>query len=73
VMVTLSGKTSSSSVTVTTYDKAIYDLSGSPTGTPPDPAGTSTWAPPTTTDMGAQTLPLVLTLTPWSMNVVIIQ
>jgi hypothetical protein len=73
VMVTLSGKTSSSSVTVTTYDKAIYDLSGSPTGTPPDPAGTSTWAPPTVTSMGAQTLPLILTLTPWSMNVVIIE
>jgi hypothetical protein len=72
-MVTLSGKSSSSSVNVTTYDKAIYDLSGSPTGTPPDPAGTSTWAPPITTSMGAQTLPLTLTLTPWSMNVVIIQ
>jgi hypothetical protein len=73
VMVTLSGKSSSSSVNVTTYDKAIYDLSGSPTGTPPDPAGTSTWAPPITTSMGAQSLPLTLTLTPWSMNVVIIQ
>jgi hypothetical protein len=73
VMVTLSGKSSSSSVNVTTYDKAIYDLSGSPTGTPPDPAGTGTWAPPITTSMGAQTLPLTLTLTPWSMNMVIIQ
>jgi hypothetical protein len=73
VMVTLSGKSSSSSVNLTTYDKAIYDLSGSPTGTPPDPAGTSTWAPPTTTSMGAQTLPVTLTLTPWSMNVVIIE
>jgi hypothetical protein len=73
VSITLSGKTLSSGVTVTTYDKAIYDLSGSPTGTPPDPAGTSTWAPPTTTNIGAQTLPLTLTLTPWSMNVVIIQ
>jgi hypothetical protein len=73
VVVTLSGKTSSSSVNVTTYDKAIYDLSGSPTGTPPDPLGTSTWAPPITTSLGAQTLPLSLTLTPWSMNVVIIQ
>jgi len=73
VTITLSGKTSSSGVTVTTYDKAIYDLSGSPTGTPPDPAGTSTWAPPNTTSMGRQTLPLTLTLTPWSMNMVIIQ
>ncbi len=73
VSITLSGKSSSSGVTVTTYDKAIYDLSGSPTGTPPDPAGTSTWAPPITTSMGAQTLPLTLTLSPWSMNMVIIQ
>src|SRR5580704_13550223 len=69
VTVTLSGKTSSSAVNITTYDKAIYDLSGSPTGTPPDPAGTSTWAAPSTTSIGAQTLPL----TPWSMNLVIIQ
>jgi len=74
VTVALSGgKTSSSGVTVETYDKAIYDLSGSPTGTPPDPAGTSTWAPPTTTSLGAPNLPLSLTLAPWSMNVVIIQ
>ena len=73
VVVTLTGKTSSSSVKVTTYDKALYDLSGSPTGTPPDPSGTSTWAPPTITDMGAQTLPMTLTLSPWSMNVVIIE
>jgi hypothetical protein len=73
VTVTLSGKSSSSSVNITTYDKAIYDLSGSPTGAPPDPAGTSTWAAPMTTSMGAQSLPLTLTLTPWSMNVVIIQ
>jgi len=73
VTITLSGKSSSSSVNVTTYDKAIYDLSGSPTGTPPDPAGTNTWAAPTTTSMGTQNLPLTLTLTPWSMNMVIIQ
>jgi len=58
---------------VITYDKAIYDLSGSPIGNPADPAGTSTWAGPTTTTLGAQSLPLTLTLTPWSMNVVLIQ
>jgi len=73
VTVTLTGKNSSSSVNVTTYDKATYDLSGSPTGTPPDPVGTSTWAAPITVSTGAQSLPLTLTLTPWSMNVVIIQ
>ena len=73
VAITLTGKTSTSGVTVITYDKAIYDLSGSPSGTPPDPAGTSTWAPPTTTTLGAQSLPLTLSLTPWSMNVVIVK
>jgi hypothetical protein len=73
ITVTLTSKNSSSSVTVTTYDKSIYDLSGSPTGTPPDPAGTSTWAQPATTSMGPQALPLTLTLTPWSMNMVIIR
>lgn len=73
VTIALTGKNSSSSVNITTYDKAIYDLSGSPTGTPPDPAGTNTWGAPTATNMGAQNLPLTLTLTPWSMNVVVIQ
>ncbi len=73
VTITLSGKTSSSNVTVTTYDKAIYDLSGSPTGNPPDPVGTSSWAPPNSKSTGAQNLPLTLTLTPWSMNLVLIQ
>jgi hypothetical protein len=60
-------------VSIETYDKAIYDLSGSPTGTFPDPLGTNTWAGPVTTNLGAQTLPLTLSLAPWSMNVVILQ
>ena len=50
-----------------TYDKAIYDQSN------PANAGGAVWADPTTTDLGAQALPLTLTLTPWSMNVVIIK
>ena len=65
VTITLSGLSSSSGVTVETYDKAIYDMS--------NPATTDTWAPPVTTNLGAQTLPLTLQLAPWSMNVVIIQ
>jgi hypothetical protein len=73
VTITLTGKSSTSAVTVITYDKALYDLSGSPSGTPPDPSGTSTWASPTTTTLGAQSLPLTLSLTPWSMNVVILK
>ena len=72
VVVTLSGQTTASSVTWQYYDKALYDLSGSPTGFFPDPAGTSTWAGPTTATISSPTLPLTLTLAPWSMNVVII-
>ncbi len=72
VTIALSAQSAATTVTVETYDKAIYDLSGSPAGTPPDPSGTSTWAPPTTTSFGAQSLPLSLTLAPWSMNVVIV-
>jgi hypothetical protein len=65
VTITLTGLSSATGVTVETYDKAIYDMS--------NPATTNTWAPPVTTNLGAQTLPLTLTLAPWSMNVVIIQ
>jgi hypothetical protein len=72
ITITLTGKSTATTVTETTYDKAIYDLSGSPTGYFPDPVGTGTWAPPTTTSLGAQSLPLTLTLSPWSMNVIII-
>jgi hypothetical protein len=73
VTVALSGVSSATSVSIETYDKAIYDLSGSPTGFFPDPVGTSTWAGPVTTNLGAPTLPLTLSLAPWSMNVVMIQ
>jgi hypothetical protein len=62
VLVQLTGATTASSVTVTTYDKAIYDQSK-----------TNVWAAPTTTSLGAKTLPLSLTLAPWSMNVVIVK
>jgi hypothetical protein len=65
VTVTLTGVSSATDVSVITYDKALYDES--------NPATTDTWASPTTTDMGAQSLPLTLTLNPWSMNVVIVQ
>jgi hypothetical protein len=65
VTITLSIETvSSSDVKVITYDKSIYDQTN---------AATPVWADPTTVDMGTQTLPLKLTLTPWSMNVVIIK
>jgi hypothetical protein len=64
VTITLSGISSATTVTVETYDKAIYDMS--------NPATTNTWAPPVTTSLGAQTLPLTLSLAPWSMNVVMI-
>jgi hypothetical protein len=73
VTISVPAPATASKVTVITYDKAIYDLSGSPTGVFPDANGTSTWADPTTTTIDSPTLPLTLTLTPWSMNVVIIE
>jgi hypothetical protein len=62
VTVSLSGVSSSSDVTVITYSKAIYDLTQ-----------TNVWNGPASVDMGAQSLPLSLTLAPWSMNVVIVK
>jgi hypothetical protein len=64
VEITINGKTTASSVTVTTYDKAIYDQTD---------AVIPVWAPPTTSTISSPTLPLTLTLTPWSMNVIILQ
>jgi hypothetical protein len=64
VMVMEQGQAASSGVTVTTYDKALYGQSS---------AATPVWADPVTTDLGPQGLPLTLTLTPWSMNVVIVK
>jgi hypothetical protein len=61
VTVTLSGQSTASTVTVESYDKAIYDQSAN-----------NVWAAPTSTTLSAPTLPLTLTLTPWSMNVVIV-
>jgi hypothetical protein len=62
VSVSLSLQSSSAGVTVQTYSKAIYDQSQN-----------NVWAAPTTTNKGAQNLPLSLTLAPWSMNVVILK
>jgi hypothetical protein len=64
VAVGLSKQTSSANVTVSTYDKGIYDLTN---------ANPAVWAAPVTTSLGSQNLPLTLTLTPWSMNVILIQ
>lgn len=62
VSVTVNGEASSPGVTVITYSKSIYDATQN-----------QNWNPPSTTSMGAQSLPLTLTLSPWSMNVVLIQ
>jgi alpha-L-arabinofuranosidase len=64
VQVTVDGEGSSPDVKVITYDKSIYDQTD---------AAAPVWAAPTTTDMGTQAIPLTLTLSPWSMNVVLIQ
>lgn len=62
VVVSVSGESNSAGVTEYTYSKAIYDLTQG-----------DVWNGATTTNLGAQTLPLSLTLAPWSMNVVIIK
>jgi hypothetical protein len=64
VVIAVNGESSSPDVKVITYDKAIYDQTN---------AATPVWAPPSTNDMSSQPVPLTLTLTPWSMNVVLIQ
>ncbi|HEU5351534.1 MAG TPA: hypothetical protein VFU55_08040 [Terracidiphilus sp.] len=62
ITISLSSQSASTDVTMETYDKSIYDQSQG-----------GVWAAPTSTDLGAQNLPLSLTLTPWSMNVIIIK
>jgi hypothetical protein len=62
ITVGLSAQTTSSAVTIQTYDKEIYDQSQN-----------NVWAEPTIRNLGTQDIPLTLTLTPWSMNVVTIQ
>jgi hypothetical protein len=64
VTVTITGEATSPDVKVITYDKSLYDQTN---------AATPVWAPATTNDMGSQSIPLTLILTPWSMNVVLIQ
>jgi hypothetical protein len=80
VSVALTGVTGSTDVTVITYDKEIYDytntncaLDPSCTVDPNHNYSNIDWALPASTDMGTQSLPLTLTLTPWSMNVVLIK
>ena len=50
------------SASMVAYDKSIYDQSQS-----------GLWAAPTTTSLGTVSLPFNVNLTPWSMNVLILQ
>jgi hypothetical protein len=59
VSIGIAGVASSSDVTTTTYDRAIYDKSQN-----------NVWAGPEKKSLGAQVMPLKLTLPPWSMTVV---
>jgi hypothetical protein len=61
VKLTVKGMKSASDVSVSTYDKAIYNRSRR-----------GVWAAPVTSDLGALSLPSKISLTPWSMNVVIL-
>jgi hypothetical protein len=80
VTVMVTGEANSPGVTVITYDKEIYDYTDTTCQTDPtctyDPThdySTAQWVTPTTTSMGSQPIPLTLTLSPWSMNVVLIK
>jgi hypothetical protein len=74
-----SSMTSSSDVTMTTYNKEIYDQTDPTCATDPGCSYNSqltypAWASPKTTDLGPQsTLPLTVTLQPWSMTVVTVK
>jgi hypothetical protein len=59
VSVAVAGSTESSAISVFSYDRAIYDKSR-----------TNVWAGLKTAKLGARSLPVTLSLTPWSMNVV---
>jgi hypothetical protein len=61
VNLAVTGMASASDVSVTRYDKSLYDRSKN-----------NVWASPVTTDDGPLSLPTTLTLRPWSMNVVIL-
>jgi alpha-L-arabinofuranosidase len=64
----LSSESSSSDVQQIYYDKALYDETDSTYNN-----GNPAWVGPTTTDLGSQSFPMTITLTPWSMNVLIIK
>lgn len=61
VKLVIKGMKSASDVTLSTYDKAVYDRSKS-----------GVWAGPVNTDLGAHALPTTISLPPWSMSVVIV-
>jgi hypothetical protein len=64
VEVSFTSKDSSTDVKVITYSKAIYDKTN---------ATTPVWDGPVTNDLGEQSLPVTITLSAWSMNVILIQ
>jgi hypothetical protein len=80
VVVALSSEISSPGITEYTYDKEMYDYTNASCESDPtctyDPThnySTAQWVGPSSTPLGMQTLPLTVTLAPWSMNVFIIQ
>ena len=58
ISISVDGMTSVSSVLVDTYDKALYDQSQ-----------TNVWAAPSHARLGQRSLPVTVTLQPWSMTV----
>lgn len=72
VQIALSSTSASSDIEVITYDKSMYDQTQSGSGTA-NWLSTASIKIPSTTDLGAQSLPYTVTLTPWSMNVVVVR
>lgn len=80
VTITVTGKSNSPAVFWYWYDKEMYDYTNTNCATDPtctlDPNhdySTVDWAGPASTSFTQQSLPLTVTLAPWSMNVFIIQ
>ncbi|MGH9561947.1 MAG: hypothetical protein ACRD3S_10880, partial [Terracidiphilus sp.] len=80
VQLTVTGESNSPGITEYIYDKEMYDYTNTSCNTAPlcsyDSNHTYSgvdWVGPTTTSLGAQTLPMTVALQPWSMNVFIVQ
>ncbi len=81
VVLNVTGESNSPGITEYSYDKMMYDYTNTACQTDQPLCSYDAthnyasidWVGPATTSLGAQALPLTVTLEPWSMNVFIIQ